>query len=905
MEFITHVRTIVFLLILATNSLLAATPEPPEEFMGLPLLLDDNFDQPEPDKWQPSDPDAWTFTTDGDRTVYALTEDCDYRPEYIAPLNFSIRSDLYVGDCVIDLWLKSTMEDYAHRDMCVFFGWQNPCNFYYIHMGLRSDPRSNTIMIVDSADRANIVQERTDGTPWTNDYHHVRVVRKVDSGLIELYFDDMSKPSMKTVDHTFGWGRIGVGSFDDIGNIDRMVVWGEKVDPPLAIDADVPWVISPDEAGPMKKTIEDIQRDWYKVLGVRPLVLDKMPEKWSGPMLFFGHQAQWMNNLDGEKFSGAESFRIRVTKPDFAGGGTAIVCSGADLRGAMYAAYTFSEKILNVDPWYYWVDRQPPYRSEVYIPQNYQLIEGPPTFKYRGWFINDEDLLGGWARDPMGENVFDIATWDRVYETLLRLRGNMIVPGTFTFPDEKCRELAALRGIALNDHHINVCGLNTFRWPEEIPYSYLKHPDILERAWKMSIEAMKNWEVVWTVGYRGKHDRPFWVDDKSADTPEARGKIISDAIAKQVELIRAVQPKADIITNLWGEGASLYHAGHLTIPEGVALVWPDDGHGLIRDGGKVTAGQGVYYHTMMLNGQANQLTEAVPPRRIFSELGRFVKADATEFFLVNVSDIRPAPLSTDAAMQFVWNAEPFMKLEPEAAEKQFIHNWSIEQFGEQYGDLVAEVYLNYFQMPVIAQRQRGEHYLIHHNYSPLLHKAVEAMRKQEKSNEQLDAALTQARKCVEESREYVHELSKKAGQYRYRVPTYRWDFYRAHVLSQIAIHREVLDGLAAAIEAIEAWQQGDEATAADRGESARRHYDNITAAWRDTEYGHWRGFYENEIFTHYYYIRDLAREFEAHCKGLTVPRRRPPRNYNDLYEYQDAHKDNFPLFYPPERSLNR
>ena len=32
----------------------------------------------------------------------------------------------------------------------------------------------------------------------------------------------------------------------------------------------------------------------------------------------------------------------------------------------------------------------------------------PPAFKYRGVFTNDEDLLGYFRRDPMGEAVFDL-----------------------------------------------------------------------------------------------------------------------------------------------------------------------------------------------------------------------------------------------------------------------------------------------------------------------------------------------------------------------------------------------------------------------------------------------------------------------------------------------------------------
>jgi len=45
----------------------------------------------------------------------------------------------------------------------------------------------------------------------------------------------------------------------------------------------------------------------------------------------------------------------------------------------------------------------------------------------------------------------------------------------------------------------------------------------------------------------------------------------------------------------------------------------------------------MYYHDAMLNGSANQLSEMVPVARIHSEMGRFIKAGATNY----VCSIRP------------------------------------------------------------------------------------------------------------------------------------------------------------------------------------------------------------------------------------------------------------------------
>jgi hypothetical protein len=224
-----------FLIVITTGCSLGNNDrlsQQPAEFMGWPLLLDTDFDGQDAGRWGPSDPAAWEFTRDGERTVYALARRSRYKPPFRSPEGISVLKDICVSDFVLDVWLRSTKKDYPHRDLCVFFGHQDPAHFYYVHFGLKSDQSSNTIHIVNGADRTPIVKTRTDGTPWTEGYHHVRVVRKVETGMIEAYFDDMTKPAMTAQDSTLRWGRVGIGSFDDVGCFDRMMLWGRKVECP-------------------------------------------------------------------------------------------------------------------------------------------------------------------------------------------------------------------------------------------------------------------------------------------------------------------------------------------------------------------------------------------------------------------------------------------------------------------------------------------------------------------------------------------------------------------------------------------------------------------------------------------------------------------------------------------------
>jgi hypothetical protein len=98
-------------------------------------------------------------------------------------------------------------------------------------MALKADPHAHSVFIVNNKARVSIAKERTKGLVWGDGWHNVRIVRKVADGTIEVYFDDMDQPIMRAEDKTFTWGRIGVGSFDDTGNYDDIVIRGIKVEP--------------------------------------------------------------------------------------------------------------------------------------------------------------------------------------------------------------------------------------------------------------------------------------------------------------------------------------------------------------------------------------------------------------------------------------------------------------------------------------------------------------------------------------------------------------------------------------------------------------------------------------------------------------------------------------------------
>ncbi|MGC1275554.1 MAG: hypothetical protein WBC44_17735 [Planctomycetaceae bacterium] len=238
-----RVRVAALLLFAALPFLAAADPRPvPPEKMprledpvsaaktlnGLPLRFETDFEDGKATAFKPTDTKAWKVTQQGDNHIYALTvRTSDYKPPHRSPHNIALVEGVEAGTVVLDVRLQTAMTDYGHRSLCLFFNYVDPSHFYYVHFGQEADPHANQIFIVNDAPRKAISETTTDGTPWDDQWHHARVVRNVETGKIEVYFDDMTKPVMTATDKTFTSGRVGIGSFDDAGNFDRVAVYAK------------------------------------------------------------------------------------------------------------------------------------------------------------------------------------------------------------------------------------------------------------------------------------------------------------------------------------------------------------------------------------------------------------------------------------------------------------------------------------------------------------------------------------------------------------------------------------------------------------------------------------------------------------------------------------------------------
>jgi hypothetical protein len=204
-------------------------PNTPPEFT---LQYEQRFSSPKAlHDFVMSDPEAWTLLTGTPHGSLELSKQSQYEAPVRSPANIALIADRQFGDFILECDLLQTGKDYPHRDLCLFFGFQNPTNFYYVHLASAADDHAHNIFLVHNAPRTRIARETSPGVHWgLNTWHRIRLERQTASGLVKVWFDDLESPIMIAEDKTLTTGAIGVGSFDDTGRIANIRVWAPTME---------------------------------------------------------------------------------------------------------------------------------------------------------------------------------------------------------------------------------------------------------------------------------------------------------------------------------------------------------------------------------------------------------------------------------------------------------------------------------------------------------------------------------------------------------------------------------------------------------------------------------------------------------------------------------------------------
>lgn len=694
----------------------------------------------------------------------------------------------------------------------------------------------------------------------------------------------------------------------------------------VSLNGAVTLVLNAAEPPAVQRAAQDLRSDFAKVFGGSPRIANALES--AGPVaLLIADREHLPSGASCTTTADTEAFAFSVvTTPKH----TVICLVGADMRGAIFAIYRFSQQVLGVDPMYLWTGKEPRKRIAITLPSDFAQVFPSPVFRYRGFFINDEDLLSGWIPAPPGAHTgISFKVWDNIFETVLRLRGNMIVPGTWIFPDDAQVQAAADRGLIVNQHHAIPLGVNVARWPKDVPYNFSTHPEILERAWTNAVAEYKpDEEILWSVGLRGLSDASYASLDPSVrNNDPLLGKRVSEAIATQMKIVRARYPHAHFVTDLWQEGARLMKEGYLNIPPEVTLVWADTGYGDMQDGGKVAAGQGAYFHVAMMNGNANQLSEMVSVAVIDEELGRYIRAGATAYFLVNTSDIRPVAMTTRRVMDVAWGGVP----KASDSDSVFYRQWATEEFGARSAPAMEKVYKEYFAAPAprmpyrfptltssgntppsqetystVPREEGDQHYhsearrlildtLTQHqviavpSQSPkwtqprVMPGGTAEMRKAELQHD-IDACATAQPRWDAVYRDAIAAESLVAPDRR--------NYYQAGVLTMIAINRESNRMLLNVAQSLEDYDSGNLPKAKAEAATAMQALDIVQKSMAAAEYGKWKNWYRGDWLTGVYRTKELVQDYVNHLADPMAKLPAPAawsgwEAYFHIMEYED------------------
>lgn len=173
--------------------------------------------------WNFGDADAWEWQGEGEGTVLSLVRQSDFKPKVRSPFNLAWFSGGEWDSFTLTAEVRLDLFNDGNNDVCIAFGKQDETKFYYAHLGESADAVHLQLHIVNDADRKKITATGAKELPWEKGkWHKVKLVRDAETGTIAVWFDGVE--ILSAVDKTFGKGRIGLGSFDDLGSFRNVVI---------------------------------------------------------------------------------------------------------------------------------------------------------------------------------------------------------------------------------------------------------------------------------------------------------------------------------------------------------------------------------------------------------------------------------------------------------------------------------------------------------------------------------------------------------------------------------------------------------------------------------------------------------------------------------------------------------
>jgi len=467
-------------------------------------------------------------------------------------------------------------------------------------------------------------------------------------------------------------------------------------------------LLYPDADKGIKRAVSDLQSDFEKVTGHKPnLISSFTPDQMT--LVIIGtvgtgsaiDELIRLKKIDAAKLKGKrEMFFIETVANPCEGVTEAIVIAGSDKRGTIFGIYEFSKQ-LGVSPWYYWADVPVDKKEQLYF-QKGVYTDGEPTVAYRGIFLNDEaPSLSGWANATFGG--FNSAFYEKVFELLLRLKGNFLWPAmwgsAFYDDDPQNGVLANEMGIIMGTSHHEPMAMAQTDWHRYVQrnklpknWDYNLNAETLKQSWKYGIQRSRDWEKIVTVGMRGDGDEAM---EESVNIALLE-KIVKD----QRKIIEGViGKKASLTPQVWAlyKEVQDYYDHGMRVPDDVTLLYCDDNWGNIRKLPSIHAkpregGYGIYYHFDYVGAPRNSKWINISPvQRIWEQMNLAYEHGVDRLWIVNVGDLKPMEYPISFFLDMAWDPNRFNPKNLMNHTKQ----WAAQQFGTSHAEEIARI-LTYY-----------------------------------------------------------------------------------------------------------------------------------------------------------------------------------------------------------------
>lgn len=372
-----------------------------------------------------------------------------------------------------------------------------------------------------------------------------------------------------------------------------------------------------------------------------------------------------------------------------------LVIAGSDRRGTIYGIYELSQQ-MGVSPWYDWADVPVEHHDSIFANRGI-YTDGEPAVRYRGIFLNDEaPCLTSWVKNTYGTEYGDHRFYQRIFELVLRLRGNMMWPAmwgwAFYADDPENEKTADEMGVVMSTSHHEPMARNHQEYARNRkgwgPWNYQKNKANLQKFFREGIERMKGTEQIVTIGMRG--------DGDEAMSEEADTRLMTNIINDQRKIIADVTgKKASETPQVWAlykEVQDYYDKG-MKVPDDVTLLLCDDNWGNVRrvpnaQERKHKGGWGLYYHVDYVGAPRNsKMLNVTPVQNPWEQLTLAYENGIDRLWILNVGDLKPMEYPISQFMDMAWNPHKYSVNNI----TRHTRDWCAQQFGESQADEAARI----------------------------------------------------------------------------------------------------------------------------------------------------------------------------------------------------------------------